>query len=110
MTRWALSFLPEAADDLGSLDASVRIRVLKAIEKVLTDPLPQFEGGLGKPLGKKRTYDLSGLLKIKLKADGIRVVYKLVRENDEMRIVIVGVRSDEEVYREASRRREKHGL
>lgn len=110
MTRWALSFLPEAADDLESLDAPVRIRVLKAIEKVLTNPLPQFEGGPGKPLGKKRTYDLSGLLKIKLKADGIRVVYKLVRENDEMRIIIVGVRSDEEVCREASRRREKHGL
>jgi len=110
MTRWNLSFLPEADDDLESLDPSVRKRVFKALDKVLANPLPQYEGGFGKPLGKKRAFDLSGLLKVKLKADGIRVVYKLIRENDRMLVVIVGVRSDDEVYREAARRREKHDL
>ena len=51
--NWKLSYLPEAAKDLKSLDGSQRILVVKAINKVLENPLPDYEGGYGKPLGNK---------------------------------------------------------
>lgn len=107
---WEVTYLPEAAGDLKSLDWSVRMRVIKVIERVKTNPLPQSEGGYGKPLGNKLTYDLTGLMKVKLLSEGIRVVYKLVCSDDEMKIVVIGARSDEEVYRLAKNRREKHGI
>ena len=107
---WELSFLPEAREDLRALDGSQRIRVVKAIAKVQSNPLPSSEGGYGKPLGNKRLSQLSGLMKVKLKSDGVRIVYKLERIEHAMRIVVIGVRSDDAVYREAQKRRESHGL
>lgn len=107
---WELSFLPEAREDLRALDGSQRIRVVKAIAKVQSNPLPSSEGGYGKPLGNKRLSQLSGLMKVKLKSDGIRIVYKLELIEHAMRIVVIGVRSDDAVYREAQKRRESHGL
>ena len=107
---WELSFLPEAREDLRALDGSQRIRVVKAIAKVQSNPLPSSEGGYGKPLGNKRLSQLSGLMKVKLKSDGIRIVYKLERIEHAMRIVVIGVRSDDAVYREAQKRRGAHGL
>lgn len=107
---WELSFLPEAREDLRALDGSQRIRVVKAIAKVQSNPLPSSEGGYGKPLGNKRLSQLSGLMKVKLKSDGIRIVYKLERIEHAMRIVVIGVRSDDAVYREAQKRRESRGL
>lgn len=107
---WELSFLPEAREDLRALDGSQRIRVVKAIAKVQSNPLPSSEGGYGKPLGNKRLSQLSGLMKVELKSDGIRIVYKLERIEHAMRIVVIGVRSDDAVYREAQKRRESHGL
>jgi mRNA interferase RelE/StbE len=53
--------------------------------------------------------DLVGLLTVKLRADGIRVVYRIVRA-DKDALVVVGVRTDSDVYREAVRRRKKHGF
>ena len=48
--------------------------------------------GYGKPLGNQNRSSFSGLLKIKLKKDGLRIVYKLVKENEQMLIVVIGVR------------------
>lgn len=38
---WAIEFLPEADRDLGELDSSVRAIVLKGIEKMRKNSLPQ---------------------------------------------------------------------
>ena len=110
MSGWELAFLDEALDDIKALDGSVRKRVLKALEKVKANPLPKSEGGYGTPLGNRHSFDLTGLLKVKLRADGIRIVYKLVRQNDIMLVVVVGLRSDDEVYLEAARRRRQRGV
>ena len=108
---WELSFLPEAREDLRALDGSQRIRVGEGDRQSRSrNPLPSSEGGYGKPLGNKRLSQLSGLMKVKLKSDGIRIVYKLERIEHAMRIVVIGVRSDDAVYREAQKRRESHGL
>ena len=68
------------------------------------------EGGYGKPLGNKGGINLSGFLKIKLRDLGIRVVYKLVRTETQILIIIIGARVDDEVYEAAKDRIEKHGL
>ncbi len=72
--------------------------MLKAINKVKENPLPQNEGGYGKPLGNKHGLNLTNLLKIKLRGEGIRIVYKLVRTETQMLIIVIGVREDEEGY------------
>lgn len=102
--NWSVEYIKEAENDLKSLDGSVRPVVVKAIQKVSSNPLPQNEGGYGKPLGSVKTNNLSGLLKVKLKKHGIRVIYSLIREKETMRIIIIGIRSDNEVYFEVKKR------
>lgn len=97
-------YLPEAENDLRRLDGSQRKLVLKALQKVRSNPLPQSEGGYGKPLGNKLSNNLSGLLKIKLRASGLRIVYRLIRSNDKMLIIVIGARADNDVYETAQKR------
>ena len=68
------------------------------------------EGGYGKPLGNRNGANLTGFLKIKLRGAGLRVVYKLVRTESEMLIVVVGARADDEVYETAEQRTKKYGF
>ena len=107
---WKLAYLPETEKDLKYLDGSQRILVLKAIKKVLQNPLPVAENGYGKPLGHHSRTNLSSFLKIKLKSAGLRVVYKLQRKEDTMLVVVIGIRADEEVYEIAHKRADKHNL
>lgn len=101
---WKVSYFDEALEDLKKMDSSQRKQVLKAIDKVKTNPLPQNEGGYGKPLGNKRGINLTNLYKIKLKKSGIRVVYQIIRVKDTMEIIIVSMREDEKVYEDAQKR------
>lgn len=96
--NWIIDYLKEAEKDLNSLDNSQKIQVLKAIRKVSQNPLPTSEGGYGKPLGNKSNTNLTGYYKIKLLKLGIRVVYRLVKENGIMKIIVISVREDEAVY------------
>ena len=104
MTPWKVEFTTEAEKDIDSLAHSQRIQVDKSIRKVSKNPLPNTEGGYGKPLGNKGSTNLTGLLKIKLVKLGIRVVYKLVRTDEVMKIIVVAARADDEVYEFAARR------
>jgi len=104
---WQVEYLKEAVEDLKRLDHSQRLQVLKAIDKVSGNPLPQNEGGYGKPLGNRNSTRLAGYLKIKLKRLGLRVVYKLVREKDVMKVIVVSARADDEVYLLAQKRTDK---
>lgn len=101
--EWKVEYTKEAQKDLIKLDDHSRKLVLKAIEKTAERPLPPPDG-IGKPLGNHSAAKLSGYYKIKLKARGLRVVYGLIRTEKVMRIIIVSVRSDEEVYIEAEKR------
>ena len=108
--NWTVEYLPEAEKDLKKLDGSQRILVLKAIKKVQQNPLPVEENGYGKSLGNHSNANLAGLLKIKLRASGLRVVYQLQRVEGAMLIVVIGVRADEEVYAVARKRAVENGL
>lgn len=104
---WEIEFLPEADHDIDDLDGSVKAQVFKGIKKVSQNPLSQQEGGYGKPLGSKGDVNLTNLLKIKFRDIGIRVVYKVIREDTVMKIIIVSARTDEKVYKEVAKRRKK---
>ncbi len=107
MKKWSVEFYEEAQKEFNALDGSQKPQVAKAIQKVSQNPLPNSQGGYGKPLGNKNANDLTGLLKIKLKRLGLRVVYRLVLENDAMKIIVISLRSDSEVYDIASKRLKK---
>ena len=98
---WHLTYTKKASNDLCRLDGNQKRTVLKAILRVSQNPLPTSEGGYGKPLGNRAGTRLAGLLKIKLKDQGLRVVYQLIRVQQEMRIIIISIRVDEQVYKEA---------
>ena len=107
---WKIKYLPEAERDLEKLDGSPRKAVLKAIKKVSENPLPVSEGGYGKPLGNKGGNNLTGLMKIKLRSAGIRIVYKIIRQDNDMYIIVIGAREDDEVYDIAQQRAGKNNL
>ncbi len=107
---WVVEYLPEVEKDLKSLSPARRLIARKAIEKVKQNPLPQSEGGYGKPLGHKSGTNLTNLLKIKLRGEGIRIVYKLVRTEDKMIVIVIGIREDNEVYEIAGKRRTSYGI
>lgn len=100
---WTVEYIKEALCDLKQLDAYNRKVILRAIDKTAEHPLPSPEG-YGKPLGNKNSSRLSGCYKIKLRDLGYRVVYSLVRDKKVMRIIVIAIREDDEVYKEAERR------
>lgn len=101
---WQIRYLSEAAKDLKGLDGNQRLLVAKALKKVSENPLPENEGGYGKPLGNHNDTKLAGLFKIKIKSAGLRIVYRLVRTETEMLIIVIGTRADDEVYDLAHKR------
>lgn len=101
--KWDIEYIKEALRDLKRLDAYNRKLILKAIEKTAERPLPPPDG-IGKPLGNHASSQLSGYYKIKLKNIGYRVVYDLVREKNIMKVIVISIRDDDAVYKEAERR------
>jgi mRNA interferase RelE/StbE len=104
VTTWIVEYTREAESDLKSLDRSQLLQVLKAIDRVSVNPLPNSEGGYGKPLGNRMSINLTGYLKIKLRNLGLRVVYSVVREKGIMRIIVISVRDDDAVYQLVKKR------
>lgn len=101
--KWTVEYINEALRDLKRLDAYDRKLILKAIDKTAERPLPPPDG-IGKPLGNHASSRLSGYYKIKLKSIGYRVVYSLVRANNVMKVIVISIRDDDAVYKEAERR------
>ena len=102
--KFSVEYTTLSKADLKALDKSQACQVRKAIERVSKNPLPKSEGGYGTPLGHKDGKNLTGLCRIKLLKLGIRVVYKIIREEEMMRIIVIAARTDEEVYEIASTR------
>ncbi|KFI93219.1 Cytotoxic translational repressor of toxin-antitoxin stability system [Bifidobacterium saguini DSM 23967] len=104
MSGWHVEYTRAAAKDIRRLHEPVKSHVYQALAKVSSNPLPFTEGGYGKPLGNKAGNNLTGLLKVKLRGDGIRIVYRLERVEQTMLVIVVSVRDDNAVYDEAARR------
>ena len=104
---WEEEYLKEALAELKKLDYYQSMEVVKKINRVASNPLPNSEGGYGEPLGSKSRTRLSGYCKIKLQKQGLRVVYYLVRDDKTMRVVVVSAGADDEVYLIARKRKQK---
>jgi mRNA interferase RelE/StbE len=98
-----LTWFKEAVIDFKNLDGSQKIRVKKGIDKIQEQG---FE--IGKPLVGR----LIGTREIKIKKDGLRIIFKKSSVNqDEIEIIdiiVIGKRSDQEVFDEATRRIDNH--
>lgn len=101
--KWTVELIKEAQKDLKRLDPYNQKIILKAISKTAERPLPPPDG-VGKPLGNHASANLSRFYKIKLRDLGYRVVYSLEIKDGVMKIIIISVRADEEVYKEAEKR------
>ena len=107
---WKIEYLNEAKKDLEKQDHSVQLQVLKGIRKVAENPVSIYDGGYGKPLGNKQGLNLAGLMKIKFRDLGIRVVYKVEYTDTVMRIIVISARNDNDVYMLAEKRKKKYNL
>lgn len=65
------------------------------IKKLSLNPLAISRGGYGHPLGNDdKTGNLTGLYKLKSRGSDIRIVYELVEEAYETKIIIIGMREE----------------
>ena len=102
--KYNVEYTDLSESDLKALAKTNRKIVRKLIDRVAQNPLPASEGGYGKPLGNKHGNNLTGLCKIKLLKLGIRVVYRIIRTDKIMKIIVIAAREDEEVYEIAAQR------
>jgi mRNA interferase RelE/StbE len=72
--------------------------VLKQFQKLKTSP------ALGKSLGNKAGYNLSGCKKIYVDKKKIRIVYRIIDNEIIVEVIVVGKREDMKVYAKASER------
>ena len=102
--KFEFEYSAGADKDLEKFNPEQRRQIGIQIEKFAENPLPKSEGGYGNPLGNKQGINLTGLCKITLKKLGVRVVYKLIRTDKIMKIIVIAARKDEEVYKIAAKR------
>ena len=95
---WIIEYIKAAADHLKNLDHSQQIQVIKAIKKVSANPLPLIKVAMESHLDRIFP-EFNGYLKIKLLKLGLRVVYRLVEDQEIMIIIIISVREEEKVYK-----------
>ena len=105
---YEIRYNEEVWEDLKKFNPFQKLQIEKSIEKFAENPLPKNEGGHGHPLGNKQGRNLTGLCKITLKKMGVRVVYKLIRTENVLEIIVIAARADEEVYDIAAKRTGKY--
>ena len=95
--RFEVAFIDRAAmKEYQDLDGSVRAMVDKGLAR-----LALRADQIGKPLGGA----LAGCRELKHRADGIRIIYRIVGERLEVvEIIAIGARDKSRVFDEAERR------
>ncbi len=99
---WEVIYLPEVENDYNKLSRRQTLITDKAIKRVKGNPLPENEGGYGKPLGHNRGRNFTGYMKIGLMGEGIRIAYKLIKTETKMSVIIIGLREDDELHNMAA--------
>jgi len=88
----------EAEKELSELSGRERILVFKQLKKISISP------ELGKALGNKQGYDLSGYRKMYADKKRIRIVYRIFEDLIIVEVVAIGKRDEMAVYKDASHR------
>jgi len=92
-------FVEGAVEDLKALDPSLKRLAWKQMGKIANSP------ELGKPLGKRMGYDLTGFRTIRFHRQAYRIVYEILEDEGVVKIWGIGKREREEVYRVVAKRR-----
>ncbi len=92
-------FVEGAAWDLKELDPSLRRLAWKQIGKIAAAP------ELGKPLGKRMEYDLTGFRTVRFYRQAYRIVYEVMEDEKAVKIWGIGRREREGIYRAVARRK-----
>ena len=100
MAEYRILLHPAALIEIQSLEGRVCAVVAKQIAKLAKYPF------LGDPLGNKHGYDLTGYRKMYADRKRIRIVYSIVEDMVLVKIIAIGRRADNEVYRDADARTE----
>jgi mRNA interferase RelE/StbE len=95
LTRYRLVFLEPALDEWHGLDAAIREQFRKKLRERLEHPHVKKDRLRG---------SLKGLYKIKLRASGFRLVYRVFDDRRVVSIVVVGKREGSRAYRLAQKR------
>jgi mRNA interferase RelE/StbE len=93
---YRLKFIPEALDEWRALDGSVRTILKKLLAKRLENPVVP---------GSALRGELTGCFKIKLRQQGVRLVYQVIEEEVVVLVLAVGKRERDAAYRSATGRR-----
>jgi mRNA interferase RelE/StbE len=101
--RFDVRLDPDASREYSNLDNSVIPAVNKAI-----DELEYRADEVGKPLGNRSSTKLAGCKEIKLREEGIRIVFRITNEKVEVLqivyILIIEERSKDVVFKLAHKR------
>jgi len=86
--RYKLSVKKEVKKDLSKLSITQKMLVYKQFKKLQTSP------ELGKLLGNKSGYDLSGYRKMYVDKKKVRIVYTILEEMITVEVIAIGKRDD----------------
>lgn len=96
--RYSVTLTADAADDFRRLDGSLKQPVAKQLKKLETSPL------LGEHLGNKAGLDLTGYYKLYAAKKDIRIVYRIIEQEEIVEVVAIGKREELAVYRTSRKR------
>ena len=77
----------------------MKLKLIEKVDYISKHPKSKNEGGYGEPLAG----DLKGLLKFRFMSD-YRVVYKLEYDHATVIVLIVGMRKDNQIYKNVLKR------
>lgn len=92
-----------ADDDLRSLSMDIQRQAVRQLEKLETAP------ELGDPLGHRRKYDLTGFRALHFYRNQYRICYRVLEDQREVEVWIIGKREGEHVYKTLVSRLRKKG-
>ncbi|MCK4260546.1 MAG: hypothetical protein KAX49_16335 [Halanaerobiales bacterium] len=108
--KYDIGFVKEAYADLHEVQKSGHLqKVLGALLKISVNPLTKDQGGYGEPLGNKYGFNLTGCSAVKIKGKAsIRIAYKVIQDDSMVKVLIIGVRRDDNmIYKETAKRLNK---
>ena len=91
---YRLQFIPSAEKEWRKLGTTVRRQFTKKLEERLSDPR----------ISSAKLFDLPDCYKIKLRQSGYRLVYQVLDEIVIVKVIAVGKRERNEVYKIAANR------
>jgi len=94
MTVYRVEFKETALKEWGKLNSTVREEFAKKLKKLL--PNPRVE--------KNKLHSMKDCYKIKLKAAGYRLVYKVIDDRVVIEVIAIGKRENSQVYNDAAKR------